>query len=186
MHPSILEKPFTQQNDILRFFKQTKGLCKPLSNLYAASHLKKEPPSFLASNKIAYEKAVQEENKQLMQQQLGKEDTRHSAFIESGLPHVDMEVNKIDLTTKEGMDKLLDESVTHCLVSYPTENQSAHMVYYGKDKLDQCYFFDPDKLGGEFKGPCNNIRFFMRQSLERSWDDKEDRKALVGIMRAKP
>lgn len=175
---------FTTQADILTKKEQSVGLCNPLTNLYASERIQyNETPSF-KDNKTAYAAAVELENEQLAREKKGEKDTRHIAF--RGIPHADVEITKEEFASPHIFHKIFDSSVKHSLISYPTENNKAHMVYFGKDNKvpTTCYFFDANMPKGEVEGPCEKVKEFMHAHIKRNIsNDSDPRSLLIGTIR---
>lgn len=160
------------QNDLLAAHGQSseQGLCAPLSNLHAKYELGLESDKFLKDPNEAYKRAAEEENHQLYLEKQG-EDWKHSALVDAHVPYETKEVPTKEITSKDGLDKLISEP-SDALITYPVKqdqngNVTSHMISIGREGLDKCYYYNPNNYISHIDGPCNKIIPYAAGQIEK-------------------
>ena len=176
---------FSTQTDILNLLgvNNSKGICSPLSNLYASYKMGGGSRAFLEADPgktYASAKAMEEHQSKVTEQvsashgeNLGILVGMYVAFFDNRKQFKSECVSIEELATVEGAKKVFQDS-EHILVNYPTPGQqskvsSYHQVYYGHTKgTHKCSYFNANISGGEKEGDCDEVLKIFVDDIQNS------------------
>jgi len=150
---------FFTQREMLQHRNISGGMCSQLSNAWLEERINAREPIFLNDEEQTFQVSVATLERQAKMEERGETDMRHIAFISSNTPHRHVDTPTSNLTTSDGLKKLVGDS-RYALFSYPTnENHPPHMVAFENDNgHGECRMFDANRYFGETKGPCSEIQ----------------------------